>query len=198
MAEFPIRTTALDAATASDILQDTWRALFGAAVRPDVLALLLGLWDLETGTGRSMHNNNWGNIVRTSESQDFFVGNDSGNVRKFRHFETPQDGARNFIQQLTRDSRAQWREGLLTGDPAAFVNALAGKNGGPKYFEANPDRYLRTFLGRWQRYSRPSSPGAPPSSGGTAPGAPGRASGALVAVLVIGALAAVFVARKSR
>lgn len=198
MAEVPLVITRLEPQEASAILQEAWQRLFSAAVRPDVLALLLGLWDLETGTGASMKNHNWGNIVSTSETQEFFRGLDSGNQRKFRSYPTAEAGAENFIRQVTRESRAQWRDGLMTGDPTLFVNALAGKNGGPKYFEANPDRYLRTFLGRWQRYASPSSPPAPPSSGGSSPGAPVSGSGGLLALVLVGIAAAVFLAKKPR
>ena len=103
-----------------------------------------------------MFNHNFGNIVAVGD-QSFFVADDSGNTRRFRAYASLDDGAAGFVKQLTRDSRAEWRAGLLTGDPVEFVKALSGANGGPVYFEANPQTYLQTFLGRWQRYRLPTA-----------------------------------------
>lgn len=141
-----------------------WRALMRGALRSDVAALLLALVDLETRTGRSVKNFNLGNMIVTSEQElelPYYEGLDGENVRHFQSFGSLRKGARGFIRQLTRDSRKEWRRGLLTGNPRAFVRALGGRDGGLAYFEANFKRYLDAFLVRWQRY-------APKGAGGGA------------------------------
>lgn len=153
-------------------LSQAWQAEIGGAVPPAVLALMLALSDLETATfGSGFFNHNYGNIIATSEGQPFYRGIDSGNKRKFRAYGSAADGARGFVKQLTRDSRKQWREGLLTGDPEEFVRSLNGQRGGPSYFEAGFDHYLKTFMGRWQRYrvpevETPDPKASPPKAGG--------------------------------
>jgi hypothetical protein len=124
-----------------------------------VLALLLALWDLETAAGASMFHWNFGNVIATRpDSQLFYVADDSGNTRKFRAYNDANDGARGLVQQLTSSTRPEWHTGLLTGDPNAFVRALSGADGGPAYFEADPERYRRTFLERWRKYSPKAEP----------------------------------------
>jgi hypothetical protein len=171
MPQVPIERTPVSADEARVSISDAWRARFGAAVEPDVLALLLALWDLETGTGQSQFNWNFGNLVEVRpDSRPFYIADDSGNTRKFKAFEDIDDGAEGFVAQVTSTTRPEWHQGLLTGDPEEFVRALKGRNGGPEYFEAPLDRYLQTFLGRWRRYEVPKA--LPPSRGQPEPAQP--------------------------
>ena len=190
MPQVPIELTPVTPAEARSVLADAWRARFGEPVAPDVLALLLALWDLETATGESQFNWNFGNIITTHpDTTPFYIADDSGNLRNFRAFEDIDDGAEGFVSQLTRPSRQQWWDGLLTGDPEAFVRALNGQNGGPSYFEADFDRYLNTFLIRWRRYEVPKA--LPPSRGQPVPTTPPTTTkkpGPLLAVLAVGSL----------
>ena len=152
MGEVARRSTPSDAQTVLNALATAWRDRFGEPLRGDVAALLLALSDLETASFKSLSNHNLGNIIAVSDSQDFYRGLDSGNARRFRAYASLQEGADQLINQLTRDSRAEWRDGLLSGDPEGFVRALNGQNGGPAYFEASFDRYLRGFLSRYSMY----------------------------------------------
>lgn len=149
----PAVSTPLDATEATTELEGAWFRRFGEPVRPDVLALLLALWDLETDAGRAQSNFNFGNIIATSEDQRHYVGDDSGNTRRFRAYLTPSAGADSFVAQLTSDTREEWRAGLDSGDPTEFARALGGLNGGHAYYEAPVERYTRTLVGRWQRYA---------------------------------------------
>lgn len=188
---------------AADNLAQAWELHTGQPVSGAVLALLLALSDLETATWQSMFNWNWGNIVKAQYSGDYFPMLDSGNPREFRAYPDPVTGALGLVKLLHSDTRTRWREGLLTGDPTAFVNALAGKSGKPAYayFEANPETYLKGFLARWERYKHlraqqpPAPPPSTPSRGGpvagvTRSGKAERASGWLVslALLLVGAV----------
>lgn len=154
----PTRPTPLTPERAAVLINDAWSAL--AASKPEVpkptgerLALLLALWDLETATGGQHRNHNFGNQVATRpDVQEFYAALDSGNPRKFRSYDSAEEGAASFVSQLNSDTRPQWREGLRTGNPTEFVRALKGLNGGPAYFELNFEDYLSRFLGRWERY----------------------------------------------
>lgn len=150
---------------AAALIQDAWEKL--SARHPVVpppngerLALLLALWDLETGTGAQHRNFNFGNQVSTRpEEEEFYQAHDGPNLRRFRSYDSAEEGAASFVRQLNSDTRPQWREGLRTGNPTEFVRALKGLNGGGfEYFEAPFDRYLETFLGRWERYDPKGSP----------------------------------------
>lgn len=134
-----------------------WQSLRGEYLTPKIAALLLALVDLETGTGSDIENWNLGNLVSTSDEQSWFAGIDTGNARRFRAFGSLLDGAKGLVKQLTSDTRVAWRNGLLSGNPHRFVEALGGVYGGPKYFEANLDRYRKAFLQRWARYE-PAEP----------------------------------------
>lgn len=145
-------STPIDATTAARELTHAWRTNDLGLIGRDVLALLLALWDLETGAGTSQRNNNFGNIIAVNEELHHYVGTDNGNTRRFRSYPSVSQGALAFVQQLTSNTRLEWRSGLMSGDPLQFVNALGGLNGGSKYFEAPVDRYKQTFLERWQKY----------------------------------------------
>lgn len=156
MPEVARTSTSLTPSEAVELIAQSFFDLTGAWPGSRVLALLAALSDLETGTWRSMGAWNFGNIIATEPNkQRWFVANDSGNLRKFRAYDSAADGAQGFVRQLLRDSRKGWREGLLTGNPTEFVDALAGDRDGIRYFEAARDRYLGTFLARHERYARP-------------------------------------------
>ena len=153
-------------------LSSAWARRFGEPAPATVLALLLGLADLETNTfgtvnGKGFYNYNLGNIVAPyPDTQVWFAALDSGNPRKFRAWNSLDAGAEGFVKQLTSDTRKEWHAGLLTGDPEKFVRALNGQNGGPHYFEANFDQYLAGYKARWGRYA---GHGMPAPEGTTLP-----------------------------
>lgn len=166
-------------------LADAWMRRFGEPVRDDVLRLMLALIDVETGDGvpgnRVMPNSfhhNMGNLVISSEfipttQRDYFVlkgdeGPGTGSKAKehfYKAFTSFEQSADEQVAQLTRDTRPHWRDGLLTGNPEQFIRALNGQNGPPAYFEAGFDRYLKTFMTRWNKYplGTPGEPGEPPA-----------------------------------
>jgi len=170
-----------------------------------VLALLLALADLETGDGvppfQRMPNafhHNFGNIIiaqrnlKSSQSNHFVLSGDEGPgtgssaaEHHYRVFQSPSDGALGLITQLTRPTRQEWWDGLLTGNPETFVRALSGQFGGPSYFEADFRRYLNTFLQRWQSY-RADDPEVPTDTPDTTnPKAEPRKPGLLIPLAVV-------------
>lgn len=128
------------------------------ALTPEIVSLLLALSDFETGTWAHMYNWNPGNIVPGGQYEGpWHVLKDAvGNSLRFRSYSDRDAGARALVEQLLADSRPEWREGLLTGDPSQFVAALGGLTGGRKYYEADPSTYRERYLGRWAKY-RPNS-----------------------------------------
>lgn len=159
MSEVPIRRTPLSPARAESILRQT-------ELRPSAIRLLLALWDLETAAGGSMYNHNWGNmVVGDHPGHPYYVADDSGNLRRFRAYDSAAEGAADWLRQLFRADKP-WAEGLATGDPKRFARAL--KAGG--YYEAPLERYTRTLVERWRKYPhlqdrKPQRRRAKPSAG---------------------------------
>lgn len=154
------RLTPLAPEQAAAALATAYRELTGTTPTPAVLALLVAQSALETGHWQSIHNFNFGNqkahasypmIVqfRCSEIVDgverFFDPPDPH--CRFRAYDNAAAGALDYVKVLR--SREHWWQGLHTGDPIAFVNALATP---PKYFTANPERYKRTLVSLVRKY----------------------------------------------
>lgn len=196
MSEVPIHRTPIDAQDAEAFLRETW-----PDIAEGVLRLLLALWDLETGGGTRMFNNNWGNLVSTLPSQDFYRASDSGNIRRFVSYATPRAGSDAFVRNLIRDSRSHWRAGLLTGNPAIFAHQLRIS---PAYYEAPESVYTRTLVARWNLYAHldpddiPRHPSAPKPSAprGTQPH--GGIVGALLVTTALGTLFQLWASRRGR
>lgn len=161
----PATKTPMDPTAAEEHLADAWDQTQARPVTPGILRLLLALWDFETGTGGSQYQWNYGNIVATSDNQDWYnnPGLPAGpGAPRFRAYSGPAEGAQALVRQLTSPTRPQWHAGLLTEDPDSFVAHLKGEHGGPQYFEAPLNVYQERFRGRWTRYAhleaRPSAP----------------------------------------
>jgi hypothetical protein len=186
------RNTPVSMAAVSDAIRAEWpRAFPSVPLTGRTLALLLALCDLETATGRKVYNYNLGNIVSTSEEQQWFGGYDSGNARRFRAWPSLFEGARAFAKQLMSTTRPEWRKALLGGDPVVFAQALGGVFGGHRYYEASVASYTNTFLQRWQAYKSLSQnvSSYPPMGSARPPsGAVNRGGGSPVLLLAITAV----------
>lgn len=161
------KRTSLTAVEVAVALRDAWERKFESPVPAAVLTLLLTLADVETGDGSGGMPNCWhynlGNLVLPDEylstsPRNWFVlqGDEDAqapNEHHYKAFRDLADGAAEFIDQLTRTSRQKWWDGLMTGNPEAFVHALHGDNGGPRYFEASVVRYKALFMRRWRNHS---------------------------------------------
>lgn len=171
--EVPKTLTPISPEQAELVLSNAWTDKFRTSIPAKVLRLLLALFDLETGSGRLMAGYNFGNIKTTAtepSSVVYYVGPDDTPFDKFRVYRSAEDGALGLVTAIHRDSRAEWRAGLLSGDPVEFVRALKGLNGGLAYFTAPIERYQKTFLQRWDKYSHLEGAGeAQPPKGATVP-----------------------------
>ena len=163
MPESPKTSTPTNAVAVSEAFRSAWGSIFGESIPPQILKLLLAHSDLETASFKSVNNYNLGKIIvpdSYASSQSYYWGTDWGPTtgkrnQKFRAYSSLEDGAAGMIRQLTGDTRKEWREGLMSGDPRSFVEHLNGQHGGPAYFEADFDRYLSGFLSRYRKYSEP-------------------------------------------
>ncbi|MFZ5894671.1 MAG: hypothetical protein ACOY0T_26650 [Myxococcota bacterium] len=156
----PNRLTALDASEAGRVLFAAYAVLTGKQPTDAVGALLLAQSALETGNWQKIHNYNFGNIkaradypqvvqFRCSEVlngvEQFFDPPDPH--CNFRAYSNATDGAVDYLKVL--HSQPQWWQGLHTGDPSAYVDALATP---PKYFTANPATYKRTLTALFNQF----------------------------------------------
>ncbi|HKY34830.1 MAG TPA: hypothetical protein VJN18_02720 [Polyangiaceae bacterium] len=132
-----------------------YQQLVGRSPTQAVLALLLAQSAFETGHWKSLHHYNFGNAkahpnyplitqFRCSEVDQNGVETfyDPPHPQcNFRAYETPAAGALDYLKVL--QNRPHWWQGLHTGDPAAFVDALSTP---PKYFTGNPTVYKRSVV----------------------------------------------------
>lgn len=158
--ELPAKRTAHSAEDVELALITQWYGRYGEEVDPRVLRLLIALWDLETGTGRSSYHWNLGNVVVGQSKRDWFrlKNRATGEFtpHHYRVYRDLDDGAQDLIRTVRSPTRPQWEAGLLSGEPDMFVRGLKGVlpgwPKGPEYFEADLERYRLAFRSRWNRY----------------------------------------------
>ena len=156
----PNRLTPLDATEAGRVLFAAYTVMTGKSPSDAVGALLLAQSALETGNWQKIHNYNFGNIkaradypqivqFRCSEVlngvEQFFDPPDPH--CNFRAYSNATDGAVDYMKVL--HSHPHWWQGLHTGDPSAYVDALATA---PKYFTANAATYKRTLTALFNQF----------------------------------------------
>jgi hypothetical protein len=153
--------TPLSRDDASRAFLAAYQQLTGKPPTTAVLALLLAQSAFETGHWKSLHHFNFGNAkagpnyplitqFRCSEVDANGVETfyDPPHPQcNFRAYETAAAGALDYLKVL--QNRPHWWQGLHTGDPAAFVDALATP---PKYFTGNPTIYKRSVGSLFQTF----------------------------------------------
>ena len=154
------RLTLLDAREASRALFSAYATFTGKPPSERVGALLVAQSALETGNWQKIHNFNFGNIkarldyptrtqFRCSEVIDgverFFDPPDP--QCNFRAYATASEGALDYLKVL--HGQPHWWQGLHSGDPSAFVDALATP---PKYFTADPTKYKRAVTALFEQF----------------------------------------------
>jgi hypothetical protein len=156
----PNRVTPLDAREAGRALFSAYTAFTGRPPSDRVGALLLAQSALETGNWQKIHNFNFGNAkarldyptitqFRCSEVIDgverFFDPPDP--QCNFRAYASASEGALDYLKVL--HGQPHWWQGLQTGDPSAFADALATP---PKYFTADPVKYKRALTALFEQF----------------------------------------------
>jgi len=180
--QVPAVSTKLSVAVARSALLEGFRQAEGRNPTGNVLALLMAQSALETGNWQQIQNNNFGNLKTGSSWEGdwtTFPCGESGTSYPagdphcfFRSYPTPGAGAADYVRLLTR--RAHWREGLLSGSPVEFNEALSRRDneaGIYPYYTADPTRYGNLLLNRFERYGGlTADPKAQTDSGGSSVG----------------------------
>lgn len=153
--EVPIRRTRLTEDEAREALLTALRQI-GIEPTQDQLALILAQSSLETGAWQKLWHYNFGNMVRSVYPGNYYLADDSGNLREFRAYPDAPSGALDYVKQILV-RRPEWREGFLTGDPYQYAKALKVR---PAYYEASESRYAKSLAELWEQYGGGSLDGA--------------------------------------
>lgn len=156
----------------SDTVKETMYQAFvevtGQPPTDQVLALLMAQSAFETGAWTAMYNNNFGNVrpgggwshQTTSYGcgevingkQVKFAEGEAGST--FRAYPTKEEGARDYIASLLRDSAIRkppdvWKQALLSGDPETFSVLLKTP---PPYYTASVEHYTKKMTALYNKY----------------------------------------------
>jgi len=163
VAQTPTPTTASDMTGA---IASAYNKLMGTNPSGPSLAILLGLWDLETGVGKSTFNFNVGNLKAVG-SQNFFVNPKvTGEGNQFAAYDSLTQGVGAWLGLLAKQSRyAPTWAAVTAGDPPSFASAIEASGYAGTHPEKPAGWYAKPVLGRIQKYLKslptPSLPTLP-------------------------------------
>lgn len=162
MTEVPARRTNLSAPAAIQTLASAYEQVTGNAPESKVLGLLTSQTAHETADWFNMFGNNWAGLkasasypliqyLRTWEiingQKVIYEPSQRHPNGRFRAYNTPVDGATDYIQLLR--SRPTWWSGLHSGDTDVFNQAL---NESPRYYTADKEEYRRALHTKWEKF----------------------------------------------
>jgi hypothetical protein len=155
MAEVPIIATPTNAADMTTAIGSAYRKLEGANPSGPTTAILLGLWDLETGGGKSTFNFNVGNL-KAVKDQTFYVNpRVKGQGNHFAAYETLEEGVRAWLLLLAKQNPKRYATtwaGAKAGDTQGFAQAIE-QSGYCSDAKGNPcPGYAKAVLGRIAKY----------------------------------------------
>ena len=146
---------------AAQALATAFQRVTGSAPSSSVLALLMAQTSFETRpkgqtTGWNLPNFNWGGIkaslwdpfIQIFQTAEGYGSSEVHAPLKFAAYTSLADGAEAYIRTLK--ARSNWWNGLLTGDPSAFIRGLTTP---PAYFTGDPTNYLAGLRGLSAAYS---------------------------------------------
>jgi hypothetical protein len=150
------KKTPLTPEKAAQALSTGYQAIAGTAPTPEILALLIAQSASETTNWRDISNYNFAGIKASPGDKyvQAMVDGNRGNrhVYAFAAYKTPAEGAEKYISLLKAHGREPWWEGLQTGDPETYVNALVSIPGA-HYFEAPTEKYLASVRAGVARFA---------------------------------------------
>jgi hypothetical protein len=164
MPEVPKVATPTTASALTSVVASVYNALEGSNPSGAALAILLGLWDLETGTGRGTWNWNVGNLKSAAcgnpnTTQTFYViSSIEKECNKFQAFDSLESGVMSWLSLLAKTPRyaASWAAVKL-GDAVGFAQAISVS--GYQYLGKDTakakqiaETYAKGVLGRIQKY----------------------------------------------
>src|SRR4030042_4021731 len=93
------------------------RARLGSEPNKNLCEFAMALCYQETANGKSVYNNNFGNVVAFNNSQDYFMLD--GNNRHFRSFNNIEEGMSSMLFELIR--RPEWLAAAIYGGADEFA-----------------------------------------------------------------------------
>lgn len=135
-------------------LRKAWENIYKVAPTKEQLCILWCHTSLETGRGKFIYNNNFGNIKkRDNKPYTSYKCNEIINGKAqwfepfhpqtfFQHWDSPIEGAENYLQFLSKPRYLPALEMLKNGDIVKYTQKL--KEGG--YFTANLDYYTNLMV----------------------------------------------------
>lgn len=154
--QIPTKKTPLTPEEAAQALSAGYQSITGFAPTHEILALLIAQSAIETANWRDISNYNFAGIKASPGDKyvQAMVDGNRGNrhVYAFAAYQTPAEGAEKYISLLKAHGREPWWEGLQTGDPETYVNALVSIPGA-HYFEAPTENYLASVRAGVARFA---------------------------------------------
>lgn len=150
------KNTPLTPEQAAEALSAAYQAVAGNVPTSDVLALLLAQSGHETADWQKLPNYAFGGVKATSGTPyvQAFVTPEGDPpkhyVLAFAAYPSAEAGAEAYVRTL--EARAPWWQGLHSGVPETFVDALRSIPGA-LYFTGNQDDYLASLRARVDRFS---------------------------------------------
>jgi hypothetical protein len=154
------RTTAITPLQAARYIAQAWRRVIRSPpLNRSILEILVAQWSHETGSGRSMMNNNFGGLKYGGAGRAAVYNlthetlADGRRVElrgaAFQAYATPEIGAAHFVTFLTsRNWVSAIQQYIATGDPVAYARGLSNTPNGSYFGGQSPEVYGNDLGGR--------------------------------------------------
>lgn len=154
------RRTPITSLEAARYIAQAWRRVIRSPpLNRSILEILVAQWSHETGSGRSMMNNNFGGLKYGGAGRAAVYNlthetlADGRRVElrgaAFQAYATPEIGAAHFVTFLTsRNWVSAIQQYLATGDPVAYARGLSNTPNGSYFGGQSPEVYGNDLGGR--------------------------------------------------
>jgi hypothetical protein len=170
VAEVPKEKTATAPSDMITSFGKSFQAASGMSPTKFSIAILMGLWDLETGAGASVFNFNIGNVKVTPAQEaagvPFYVQPAvTSESNHFRAYGSLDEGTASVVNLIAQNARyaSAWTD-LRAGDAPGFADDLeaAGYGGDPKVLQGKYSSALKTRIAKWMdKLNVPATPVGP-------------------------------------
>lgn len=163
LTELPATKTKLTVDEVAKYLAQGYKAVTGKLPSSAILGLLVGQWGIETGSGASMYNYNfgnsmpmpWDNYYQILHASEVINGVNTPMDEKFAAYKTPLDGAISHIKVL--QSRKHWWDGLQSGNIDSFITGLKTApvyfTGNAVTYKAGSEKLMNQYMSTIKKYS---------------------------------------------
>lgn len=163
----PGRRTPMSVADARRLISAEYRRRFGRDLKRSQVDVLVAQWAVETGFGRSVWNDNFGNVKAGRSWTGPYVllltweWHTRGGVRRkerwrapFRAYPTPQAGISSWLGILASQRHRGALAHVLSSDPRAFGRALGNvRDGGSGYGTVSAQQYGDSVASAYRKVS---------------------------------------------